>query len=185
MKPQIKISDIVTPLDFKIHCMQLHPINKLAKNSYNTTIDFDVYLPTKNKNLQRDFVWTLEQKQSLIMSFFKGIRIPRLSLINFNDDSDSRFLKTILKIIDGKQRLSTFLDFYNNKFPIVVNGYEYYKNELSNEMQRTIDFYQFDVDITYEYFDDIISDEQKIAWFEMINFFGTKQDIIHMQSLKE
>lgn len=25
-------------------------------------IDWNVYLPTRGKNLQRDFVWTLEQK---------------------------------------------------------------------------------------------------------------------------
>jgi len=37
------------------------------------TLDFDVYLPSIGKNLQRPFVWTLEQKQALILSVLKGM----------------------------------------------------------------------------------------------------------------
>ncbi len=33
-----------------------------------TPFDFEVYLPTKGTNLQRELVWTLEQKKELIKS---------------------------------------------------------------------------------------------------------------------
>jgi hypothetical protein len=40
-------------------------------------------------------------------------------------------------------------------------------------------------DVAYEYHDALISDEWKIAWFEMINFAGTPQDIEHLNNLKK
>src|SRR6478735_323809 len=102
MKEKLELSALKSNLNLNINTLQLHPIYKLVDSSYKTTIDFDVYLPSKKMNLQRDFVWTLEQKQSLILSFFKGIKIPKLSIIQYQDDSNSNNIVTILKIIDGK-----------------------------------------------------------------------------------
>jgi hypothetical protein len=39
-------------------------------------------------------------------------------------------------------------------------------------------------DVAYSYPDVPITDDQKIAWFEMINFAGTPQDIEHLNNLK-
>jgi hypothetical protein len=41
-------------------------ISSSIKYFKKLTIDWDVFLPTIGKNLQRDFVWTIEQKRSLI-----------------------------------------------------------------------------------------------------------------------
>ena len=38
-------------------------------------IDWNVYLPTRKRNLQRDYVWTIEQKRELIWSIFIGRHI--------------------------------------------------------------------------------------------------------------
>ncbi len=38
--------------------------------------------------------------------------------------------------------------------------------------------------VGYEYSDKLISDDDKIAWFEAINFTGTPQDAEHLRSLK-
>jgi hypothetical protein len=51
-------------------------------------IDFDVYLPTKGINLQREKVWSLLQKRELIMSILMERFIPNictLSLVDYND----------------------------------------------------------------------------------------------------
>jgi hypothetical protein len=87
-------------------------------------IDMDVYLPTYGKNLQRDLVWTLEQKQAFIIRILRGKIIPDISVIDYRDKEKP------LEIIDGKQRISTIISFYNNEFPIVVEGEEYYYKHL-------------------------------------------------------
>src|SRR5207302_783900 len=76
------------------------------------SIDFDVFLPSKNMNLQRGFVWTRLQKQELMISILKGVRIPPIAAIQYKINGGHLKEATILKIIDGKQRLSSLLSFY-------------------------------------------------------------------------
>ena len=77
-------------------------------------IDWDVYLPTRGKNLQRGYVWALEQKRELINSMIIGRHIPHCAIVNIVDPKNDH--KDILQVIDGKQRLSAMVDFYDNKF---------------------------------------------------------------------
>jgi hypothetical protein len=49
-------------------------------------IDWDVFLETRGKNLQRDFVWDLNQKRELIWSVLIGRHIPHMALINTIDE---------------------------------------------------------------------------------------------------
>src|SRR6478735_11042092 len=99
----------------KINC---HPQSSGIAYLAKQRIDYNVYLSSKNKNLQRDFVWSLEQKRELIYSIFMERNIPALSLINlYNEDTLDTF-----QVIDGKQRLSTMIAFYNNEFDIIIDG---------------------------------------------------------------
>ena len=53
--------------------LRFHPqeINSSIKFfAENCNIDFDVYLPTKGRNLQRDYVWTIDQKKRVDMVYF-------------------------------------------------------------------------------------------------------------------
>ena len=81
-------------------------------------LDLDVYLPKYGFDLQRGDVWELFQKQQLILSILQNKLINPLS-INWKTDEN------ILEIIDGKQRILSILQFYNNKFPLVIKGKEY------------------------------------------------------------
>ena len=139
------------------------------------------FLPSKNKNLQRDFVWTIEQKRELIWSILIDRFIPNCLILNIIDPND--YKKTILQIIDGKQRLSTMLDFYNNKFTIVIDSVEYYYKDLPHDYQLAIKNYNIKYYIIYETFENKISDEDKIKWFKFINFAGTPQDKKHLDEL--
>lgn len=49
-------------------CHDLQPIECSSQIKYfkGLDIDWNVYLPSRKRNLQRDFVWTLEQKRELI-----------------------------------------------------------------------------------------------------------------------
>lgn len=151
-------------------------------------VDFDVYLPTKNLNLQRGSVWSLEQKQALIQSVFKqrlgsynGIKIiPSLSAVQKEINKDEK----IFEIIDGKQRLTTLYSFLDGEFPILIKGEEYRFNDLSDELQRIIYGFPMEIVVKYSYPDEPVTDQEKIDWFEMINFFGTPQELEHLQNIQ-
>ena len=190
MKQLLKLDSIRKHLPFKTQETTL--IDHLSHFlEYGDKFDFDVYLPSKGKNLQREFCWTVEQKAELILSILKGIKIANLYVIQKKIYSVKNGTpETIYQIIDGKQRLSTIIDFVQGKFPIEFNNEEYYFNDLSVPAQNEIEYGVPNVWIAYEYiYSDnednvIISDDDKIAWFEMINFAGTSQDKEHLNNLK-
>jgi len=179
----LELKDVRTKLPFNItYKTCLFAIRDLFDYPLEYIVDFDVYLPTKGKNLQRPFVWNLLQKQELVMSKLKGIEIPPLTVIQYKDYAQPEV--RVYKIIDGKQRLSSLISFAKGEFPIVVNGQEYFIKDLSQECQNIIVNEWFECNVGYEYVDKPISDDNKIKWFELINFAGTPQDIEHMNSLK-
>jgi len=185
----LKLTDIQKKIDFTIQRgTTMHYLCQLEKGAYGIEIDFDVYLPTKKKNLQRPLVWKLYQKQELILSVLKGIQLPPIQFILFTDDTDktkSASEKTqVYKIIDGKQRLSTLFSFVRGEFPIIWEGKEYFINDLDEWAKRAVTHLTLPSDRVYEYPDAMLTDDQKIAWFEMINFAGTPQDIKHLENLK-
>jgi len=159
--------------------LKFHPQEINSSISYfaeNCKIDYNVYLPTKGKYLQRDFCWSLEQKRELIWSILMKRFIQRLAMINTKNG--------IYQIIDGKQRLSTMIDFYNNKFTLLIDDSELFFNQLPSDYQNVIGHYMFAYYIVNEDFDYQYSDEDKINWFKFINFAGTPQDTEHFKSLE-
>jgi uncharacterized protein with ParB-like and HNH nuclease domain len=157
-------------------------VKYLKRNSKDIEIDWDVYLPTINKNLQRDFVWDIEQKRELIWSILLGRHIPHLAIIN--SICDENFNKDKYLIIDGKQRLSTIFKFIDDEFSILIEGSEYLFSELPNDYKNAILNYYFRTYMVNEQFDNRITDQDKINWFKFINFSGTPQDKEHLESLK-
>ena len=173
---QLKISDIVKKLPFTTHQVNLWwNIGSLHKR--DAVIDYDVYLPSKDMNLQRPLCWTLEQKQQLILSIVKRIYIPKLCVLIDQTDSNS----PKYQIIDGKQRLSTMLEFLNNGFPLPSG---HYFKDCEEDLQMKINSYSPSCEVSYFYDKEPISDEAKIQWFEQINFAGTPQDAAHLEKLK-
>ena len=181
MKKTLTIKDVRPQLPFNINYgMADLSIKNILNPSWNVSIDWDVYLPSKQMNLQRPLVWTLEQKQELIFSIFKGIQLPPISIIQYRDNDKN----ITYKIIDGKQRLSTLIAFVKNEFPIVWNEEEYYFDELDHSIKGEFLYHgTIRSNIGYEYPDQPISDNDKIKWFQMINFAGTPQDKEHMNNL--
>lgn len=80
---------------------------------------------------QRERVWTQEDKESLLDSIFMGADIGRFV---FRQRTDEEWHKDGLsyEIVDGKQRLLTLLDFYENR--LEYRGVMY--NELSGRDRR-------------------------------------------------
>jgi len=161
---------------------QAHQINSSIKYfAENRKIDFDVYLPTKGRNLQRDYVWTIEQKRELIWSILMKRNIPRMAMLNIivdNNDTDG-----VYQVIDGKQRLSSMIDFYKGLYTLEIDGIEYYFNQLPDDYQAAISGFMFPYYIMNEDYGFKLTDEDKINWFRYINFAGTPQDAEHLKGL--
>lgn len=92
-----------------------------------------------NPNYQRNYVWNNKQTSLLIESVLMGIPIPMIYL--FEDDDGVR------QVVDGRQRITTFLCFLRNEFKLKhlsvlanFNGKNF--NELSLKMQAKIEDYQ-------------------------------------------
>ena len=151
-----------------------------------TQLDFDVYLPTKGKNLQRELVWTLEQKREFIMSIIYGRHIPNIALINASPKRfpDRDIWTREFEVIDGKQRLTTLKDYLEDKFTVLLEGAEFRYSELPYDYKSGA-FMRLYLN-TYEYvedYDEFVTDDEKIAWFKFINFAGTPQDREHLNNL--
>lgn len=156
----------------------------IGKIRHWSDFDFDVYLPSKGLNLQRELCWTLEQKQALIISMLRNIHFVPFVIVQIKDRNNQIAEKYVWQVIDGKQRLTTCFSFLDGEFPISVDDVDYYFNDLPEDMQRHIFRFDFRWDIHYHYPDDPISDQTKIDLFESINFFGTPVDIEHINKLK-
>ena len=166
------ISELRTTLSFNPEEINSF-VNYFAKN---VKIDYEVYLPSKKMFLQRDFVWNIKQKREIIWSILMRRNIPRMAMINTTEN--------VYQIIDGKQRLSSMIGFYHNEFTLLIDDSEYYFKDLPEDYQRQISGYAFPYYIVNEDFGNKITDQQKIDWFKFINFAGTPQDELHLNSLK-
>jgi hypothetical protein len=78
-----------------------------------------------NPDYQRELVWSDEDKTSLLDSIFNNIDIGKFSIISidfqkkgFDFDKDYMY-----EILDGKQRLTTLKEFYEDRF--VYRGRKY------------------------------------------------------------
>jgi len=147
-------------------------------------IDWDVYLPTIDCNLQRDFVWTKEQKQELIHSVLLHRHIPNCSVIaKMNPRFDDGEMDDVFEIIDGKQRLSAIRDYLEDKFTITLEGKPLTYSALPEDYQKAVSRYPVRINLVLEPTGKPFTDEQKIKWFKYINFAGTPQDKQHMEKL--
>lgn len=152
----------------------------LYKNLPSINWDFNVYLPTFKTNLQRNFVWTLKQKQELILSIFKDIKIPPVSvLVDDTIQNNTKYL-----VIDGKQRIKTIIDYLNNCFYVEIQKQKIFFKNLDKDSRYFFNYQHLKSYVMYSNDNfDPISEVGKIKWFTYINFSGTPQDKDHSQKL--
>lgn len=166
--------------------LSFHPQDVNSSIKYfaeHCNLDFDVYLPTKGMNLQRGFVWTIDQKRELIWSTLMKRHIPRMAILNVTNSAKDT--EGVYQVIDGKQRLSAMIDFYKNLYTLEIDGKEYLFSELPEEYQRAIAGFMFSYSIVNEDYEERFTDEDKISWFRYINFAGTPQDAEHLKQLSK
>jgi hypothetical protein len=164
--------------------------------SYDPLLDFDVWLPTYGRNLQRDLCWTHLQKSNLIISILKDVKIPSLTIVQVRDRKAEHPL--VWQIIDGKQRFTTILGFLRNEFPIVLDWEHttessYYYNDLPEELQKKIKWFDFHANMIYSNicYDvdeaikerEFVTDKDKVELYLYINYSGTPQEQNYMDEL--
>lgn len=159
--------------------MSMHTVEYIRENA---DFDFDVYLETKGKNLQRELCWNHQQKESLIFTMLRNQKINPIIVIQIKENFPDKYL---FKVIDGKQRLNTVFDFIDGKFSIDIEGKMYFFKDLPEDCQKQIRWYNFIWDIHYHYEKEPITDDTLIDLFEDCNFLGTSQDKGHLNYLKQ
>jgi hypothetical protein len=89
----------------------VHSLLHMVYGSY-AGIDFNV-------EYQRDHVWTLEDKISLIESIFNNVDIGKFVFVQLSEKTEGKYYQ----VLDGKQRLSALCEFYEDRFQ--YKGYYY------------------------------------------------------------
>lgn len=121
---------------------------------------------------QRDYVWTLEDKVKLIDSIFNNVTI---GLFVFADlpykDDDKQY-----EVIDGKQRLTALVDFFEDRFQ--YNGV--YFSELSDGDICHFESYGVSIGILKE-----PTEKEKYAAFLAVNTLGKVMDESHLEGVRE
>lgn len=142
--------------------------------------NFDPYITDKNGEkvyYQRKLCWTLENKQNFIESIYNELNCGTI-IVKYN--SDEKMLETHgeYDVVDGKQRLHTLIEFFNDEFPD-KNGY--YWSDFSKRAQRQflqtkcMTFYEFGVNTT---------DEKIKKAFLNVNFTGVPMSNYHIEYIK-
>lgn len=85
-------------------------IESLLNKHYLSGVDF-------NPEYQRGLVWTDAEREALLESIFMGADIGRFVFRVKNDDEVESWEDPDLEIVDGKQRMTTLLHFYEGRFP--------------------------------------------------------------------
>jgi hypothetical protein len=117
-----------------------------------------------NPEYQRGYVWTLEDKQNLIRSILNDIEIGRFVFMQKDFSSEDPHF---YEIIDGKQRLSTLIEFYED-------------SDLSFKDQHAILEKQILIIDTPQ-----LTEKEKYEYFIRINTTGKVMDQEHIEKVKE
>lgn len=85
---------------------------------------------------QRDKQWSLSKKQGLILTILEEKFINNITISTLINTDRPQY------IVDGFQRMTTLVDFRQNKFPVNLNNNILYFKDLNSHMQSVFDNYQ-------------------------------------------
>ena len=97
----------------------------------------EIYQKVQSKKLvldpdyQRNPIWKLDKKTAFIESLYMGILIPPIYVVEI--PSENILDGASYEVVDGKQRLTTVLDFIENKFYLGAKALEYFTDWFANK----------------------------------------------------
>lgn len=126
-----------------------------------------------NPPYQRGFVWEEEHKTKLIEAIFRGTDIGKVVIIRLPYKQDSY----LYEILDGKQRLSTIVQFVEDRFQ--YQGYYFsqlQERDKSEFLSKIVSVGETDEGFT---------EDDKVRYFLSVNDTGVPQDPKLLESLRE
>lgn len=149
--------------------------------------DFDVYLPSYDINLQREYVWEHCQQNEFILSILLDKPIEHVVVVQNDIYERSERGTYVIQVIDGKQRLITIQKFGRNEFPVNIGGNEVYFKDFDEELKwkfiRNVSF--ITAIVYYSWEKTPVTDDMKIKLFNYYNFAGTPQTEEHKDKLQK
>lgn len=141
--------------------------------------DFDVFLPKYGINLQRPYVWKPVQQKAFILSILQDRTLEPLVVVQHEHKTNY--------VIDGKQRLLTIKRFVQNKFPITIDGVDYYYKDFDQDVKYRFhsNVNSMSANVYYSYDDTPVTEDMMITLFNFYNFSGTPQTEEHKQKLRK
>jgi len=112
---------------------------------------------------QRDFVWGDDNQRELVKSIVEEYPIGDVSVIYRNREP-------YCEVVDGKQRLTTVIGFFQDKVPYVdEDGKEIYYSEMDEVEQRRLKQYTIPVSGL-----DVQREDQEPTRLQLLTFFYRK-----------
>lgn len=127
-----------------------------------------------NPEYQRGYVWGAKDKELLIDSIFQNIEIGKFAVVHKNNDING----PLYEILDGKQRLTTLVEFYENRF--AYNGF-YFKD--LNGVDKN-NFLNFDISLAEIDRNDIDNQKVILEYFLRLNRAGKTTDTEHLSKIE-
>ena len=150
-------------------------------------VNWNPYVYDKDGNkqyYQRDFCWSLKDKQNFIDSIYNHISLGSV-LVRKRSWGEIEHMRAkgetelaFNDIVDGKQRLNTIREFLNNK---IVDSHGNYFFDLSTQAQKKFTDHQL---LQYAEMPENTTDEQVLYQFLKMNFSGIPQSQGHIQYVK-
>jgi len=126
---------------------------------------------------QRNSVWNNQAKSYLIDTILRGLPIPPIFMKEYIDRETK---KTIREVIDGQQRLTAIINFYENNFKILANHNKEFANltyeSLGDDAQ--IDFLGFNIPIV------LVKTEDDSIVYDMFARLNTNNVVLNKQELR-
>lgn len=142
---------------------QLEGLLSMVLNDYSG-VDF-------TPEYQREYVWSLEDKIKLIDSIFNNVTIGLFVFAQLpHIDIGKQY-----EIIDGKQRLTALIEFFEDRFK--YQGF--YFSELSNKDMRHFNDFGISIGVLEK-----PTEKEKYAAFLAVNTYGKVMDEKHLESVK-
>jgi len=150
-------------------------------------VNWNPYVVSKNgtnEYYQREFVWSLKDKQNLIDSIYNYINCgsilvrkrswQEIEKLIENGQSDVAFID----IVDGKQRMNAISEFTTDQFP------DSYGNFFSDLSKRSHGIFYTSQLFSFGVMDEDIDDQMIIKQFLKLNFTGVPQSSEHLEFVK-
>lgn len=160
-------------IDWNGHIIEKSIINGQLLNFYLKNEEGNINL---SPEYQRDFVWTLKQKQEYIMALLKSRAEIRPVFIQEFDGENEKF-----EVVDGKQRLNSIFGFINDEFSLEDGTFF---SQLSEKDVKKI--LRFNVEYTrFISFTDKIPYDFKLELFLELNAKGTEMSKEQINKVQE